>query len=400
MADQDPLIRADDANHRLRNAQEILGGTQMRSVGVRKNIDVCFQRLCMLVAMFSVLALFFMLAAIVFKAVAEPMMHPDAAQARVAATEKAKIKAEKARIKAENDSRRRQQSTAPEQSSESTGGDSLFGDDSLPVMTDEPGDESPTNAGESLFGDGDIPMLEDDDEPGQDLFGGDDLPMMEDDDQDIDAGFAGSGSSQDAPLDLFGDDVPMMMDDGEDAVATVSEDSSAPREIVEQLGPEKGPINDGFPFLQSKLLVNRASDDYREAGFFPSIWGSVVVCILCALFTLPIGVATAVFLEEFQPNHRVLRWLHGVIQLNISNLAGVPSVVYGILGLTAFAYMFHVFDEQKTPGPKPWYYCGLPLGEGEWEIGIYHYQQIVTLRNDTAFVPINDPNDDAWVVTS
>jgi phosphate transport system permease protein len=63
------------------------------------------------------------------------------------------------------------------------------------------------------------------------------------------------------------------------------------------------------------------------------------VCAICGLLALPLGVATAVFLEEFAQKTRFTR----IVQTNIMNLAGVPSIVYGILGLTAFARMFGAF---------------------------------------------------------
>ena len=60
---------------------------------------------------------------------------------------------------------------------------------------------------------------------------------------------------------------------------------------------------------------------------------------------LPIGVATAVYLEEFAPKNRITAF----IRLNISNLAGVPSIVYGILGLTLFVRMFGLFGPVQAP---------------------------------------------------
>jgi phosphate transport system permease protein len=75
----------------------------------------------------------------------------------------------------------------------------------------------------------------------------------------------------------------------------------------------------------------------------------VWACAFCGLFALPLGIATAVFLEEFRPTGQFLRFLQSLIQLNITNLAGVPSIVYGILGLTAFATMFGLFGSDKDP---------------------------------------------------
>ena len=95
-------------------------------------------------------------------------------------------------------------------------------------------------------------------------------------------------------------------------------------------------------FLRSTttLITGTPEPDPSEAGMWPAIMGTIWVCSICALLTLPLGIGTAVLIEEFKPRSKIAAWIYGVIQLNISNLAGVPSVVYGILGLTAFVSMF------------------------------------------------------------
>lgn len=105
----------------------------------------------------------------------------------------------------------------------------------------------------------------------------------------------------------------------------------------------------GLAGLDWKFVSSAPSATPSEAGIRPALFGSIWVCGVCALFAMPIGVATAVFLEEFTPRGRALRVLHGFIQLNISNLAGVPSVVYGIIGLTAFAGMFGLMGGVDQP---------------------------------------------------
>ena len=96
----------------------------------------------------------------------------------------------------------------------------------------------------------------------------------------------------------------------------------------------------GLPAFNWSFVTSTPSADPAKAGIRPALFGSIWVCGACALFALPIGVATAIFLEEFKPRGRAMRLFHGFVQLNISNLAGVPSVVYGIIGLTVFAGMF------------------------------------------------------------
>ena len=97
------------------------------------------------------------------------------------------------------------------------------------------------------------------------------------------------------------------------------------------------------------LITGTPEPDPSQAGMWPAIMGTIWVCAFCALITLPLGIGTAVFIEEFKPRSKVGLWIYGLIQLNISNLAGVPSVVYGILGLTAFATMYGIFGSDKDP---------------------------------------------------
>ncbi|WP_049920885.1 phosphate ABC transporter permease PstA [Halopiger djelfimassiliensis] len=73
------------------------------------------------------------------------------------------------------------------------------------------------------------------------------------------------------------------------------------------------------------------SDPY-EAGFFPAIVGSIALMLVIALITFPLGVGAAIYLEEYASDG----YLTQFVQLNIANLAGVPSVVYGLLGLGLF----------------------------------------------------------------
>jgi phosphate transport system permease protein len=126
---------------------------------------------------------------------------------------------------------------------------------------------------------------------------------------------------------------------------------------------------EGLTYLNWNFLKEVPSRRPAKAGIGPAMWGSIWACMVCALVALPLGAGTAVFLEEFKPKKMWLRKLHGFIQLNISNLAGVPSIVYGILGLTVFVQMFGVFGNANEPvwtiGSKEnWYYLQLPFGRG------------------------------------
>ncbi len=99
----------------------------------------------------------------------------------------------------------------------------------------------------------------------------------------------------------------------------------------------------GWGKLNWQFLTSYHSRFADQAGIKAALWGSVWVCTACTLVAVPLGVGTAIFLEEYGPKQGLARRLHEFVQLNIANLAGVPSVVYGIIGLTAFARMFGLF---------------------------------------------------------
>jgi len=105
----------------------------------------------------------------------------------------------------------------------------------------------------------------------------------------------------------------------------------------------------GWAHLNLGFLRNVPSRNPAEAGLGPAMWGSVWVCAVCGLVALPLGVGTAIFLEEYKPRSRVVRKLHAFVQLNIANLAGVPSIVYGIIGLTVFVQAFDLFGNANEP---------------------------------------------------
>jgi phosphate transport system permease protein len=89
-------------------------------------------------------------------------------------------------------------------------------------------------------------------------------------------------------------------------------------------------ISDGFGFLDGVLLSNPPSANPDKAGARPAILATIWLLALVFLIAVPVGVATAIYLEEFADKER---WTNRILELNIQNLAGVPSIVYGILGL-------------------------------------------------------------------
>jgi phosphate transport system permease protein len=86
------------------------------------------------------------------------------------------------------------------------------------------------------------------------------------------------------------------------------------------------------PWLDVSFLSQMPSRMPERAGIWPAIVGSLWLMGLTGLMAVPLGVASALYLEEYAPEG----WLLQIIQINIANLAGVPSVIYGILGLAIF----------------------------------------------------------------
>lgn len=108
-----------------------------------------------------------------------------------------------------------------------------------------------------------------------------------------------------------------------------------------------GNVQKLFHFL-GEVLSRRPSKNPAIAGFRIGVLGSIWLLGLVAFFAIPVGVGAAVFLEEYAPPGRLRR----IVQTNIANLAGVPSIVYGILGLALFVRGFGV--KSLALGPTLW----------------------------------------------
>ena len=87
---------------------------------------------------------------------------------------------------------------------------------------------------------------------------------------------------------------------------------------------------DGIPALTKQLFTDPPSTVPEEAGARPAILATIYLAVLLLLMAVPIGVLTAIYLEEYA---RKERWYNRLLELNIQNLAAVPAIVYGILGL-------------------------------------------------------------------
>ena len=92
----------------------------------------------------------------------------------------------------------------------------------------------------------------------------------------------------------------------------------------------------GLPRLSYEFFTNFPSRRAEHAGILSAWVGSTLVMLVTAMVSVPLGVASGVYLEEYAPKN----WITDVIEINISNLAGVPSIVYGLLALGLFVYQF------------------------------------------------------------
>ena len=97
-------------------------------------------------------------------------------------------------------------------------------------------------------------------------------------------------------------------------------------------------FSDGISRLNWKFLNNYPSRRPEEAGIVAGLVGSLFMVLLTALAAIPIGIGAAIYLEEYGKKN----WLGRIIEINIANLAGVPSIVYGLLGLGLFVRWLHL----------------------------------------------------------
>lgn len=91
-------------------------------------------------------------------------------------------------------------------------------------------------------------------------------------------------------------------------------------------------LSEGIQWLNIDFLFGKLSTNADKAGILGAILGTVWLMLVVAPVTIIVGVGTAIYLELYAKKGRI----NGLIQTNISNLAGVPSIVYGILGMTVF----------------------------------------------------------------
>lgn len=89
---------------------------------------------------------------------------------------------------------------------------------------------------------------------------------------------------------------------------------------------------DGLQRIDWSFITNLPSRKAEKSGIYTALMGSVWILLLTTLIALPVGIAAGIYLEEYSKKGR----LSALLEINISNLAGVPSIIYGLLGLEVF----------------------------------------------------------------
>ena len=103
---------------------------------------------------------------------------------------------------------------------------------------------------------------------------------------------------------------------------------------------------DGWERFHPEFFTNFPSRHAAKAGILSAWVGSVLVMFTTAAVAVPLGVAAGIWLEEYAPKHLIT----DIIEININNLAGVPSIIYGLLALGLFVYTFNLGQSIRTAG--------------------------------------------------
>ena len=103
---------------------------------------------------------------------------------------------------------------------------------------------------------------------------------------------------------------------------------------------------DGWSRLRPDFFAEFPSRRAANAGILSAWVGTTLVMLVTAAVAVPLGIAAGVYLEEYAPKN----WVTDVIEINITNLAGVPSIVYGLLALGLFVYAFGLGQSIRTAG--------------------------------------------------
>ncbi len=150
-------------------------------------------------------------------------------------------------------------------------------------------------------------------------------------------------------------------------------------------------LSDAWGWLTPNFLSSFPSRFPKKAGILPGLVGSILLALLISLIAIPIGMASAIYLQEYANNKSLF---YRLFDLSISNLSGVPSIIYGILGLSIFSY-FTFFKGSLLAGGVTLSLLVLPviivasqealksvpksLKEGAYALGMSKWQVIVAV---------------------
>jgi phosphate transport system permease protein len=105
-------------------------------------------------------------------------------------------------------------------------------------------------------------------------------------------------------------------------------------------------VSEGASRLSLDFFTNFPSRKPDQAGILSAWVGSTLVMLVTAATAVPLGVAAGIYLEEYAPKN----WMTDLIEINVTNLAGVPSIIYGLLALGLFVYGFGLGQSVLTAG--------------------------------------------------
>ncbi len=102
----------------------------------------------------------------------------------------------------------------------------------------------------------------------------------------------------------------------------------------------------GVPRLSWAFLTSFPSSNAEQAGILSALVGTGLVMVVTAFAAIPVGIASGIYLEEYARKN----WIASLIEINVTNLAGVPSIVYGLLAMGLFKYAFQLGESVLTAG--------------------------------------------------
>ncbi len=149
-------------------------------------------------------------------------------------------------------------------------------------------------------------------------------------------------------------------------------------------------VHQGAPRFGWDFFTNFPSRKAAQAGILSAWVGTSLVMLVTVTVAMPLGVAAAIYLEEYAPKN----WLTAVIEINVTNLAGVPSIIYGLLALGLFVYQFDLGQSIVSAGltlallilpivivatrealravPRAIREAAFALGATKWEVTAHH----------------------------